>query len=81
MLHEKIKYKKQEIAINILEYTGRHKIWVGNAIVCLRRYKITEYEDLDMSDFKKCISLEQNNWLNLHVNLNEIEIIESIVFF
>jgi magnesium transporter len=29
----------------------------------------------------KCISLEQNNWLNLH-GLNEIEIIESIgVFF
>jgi magnesium transporter len=23
--------------------------------------RITEYEDLDMSDFKKCISLEQNN--------------------
>jgi magnesium transporter len=42
--------------------------------------RITEYEDLDMSDFKKCISLEQNNWLNLH-GLNEIEIIESIGVF
>ena len=75
----KIKFKKEQKAQpNHLEYTGRHKkfesemqLFVYNDLECI------EYDDIDISDFKKCINVEENNWLNLH-GLNEIEIIEAI---
>jgi magnesium transporter len=79
----KIKYKKnRKLQSNILEYTGLHKKFESEMqLFVYDDTRITEYDNLNMSDFKKCISLEQNNWLNLH-GLNEIEIIESIgVFF
>jgi magnesium transporter len=62
----KIKYKKTG---NCNQYTRIH--WTSQKFESEMQLfvyddtRITEYEDLDMSDFKKCISLEQNNWLNL----------------
>jgi magnesium transporter len=79
----KIKYKKnRKLQSNILEYTGRHNKFESEMqLFVYDDLKMTEYEDLDILDFEKCISSDQNNWLNLH-GLNEIEIIESIgVFF
>lgn len=78
----KIKFKKSHKGQSSqLEYTGRHKKFESEMqLFVYDDLRITEYEDLDMSDFKKCINWEQNNWLNLH-GLNEIEIIESIGAF
>jgi magnesium transporter len=78
----KIKYKKNtKLQSNTLEYTGSHKKFESEMqLFVYNDSDVIEYKDLDMSDFKKCINREQNNWLNLH-GLNEMEIIEGIGSF
>lgn len=75
----KIKFKKgQKTQPNHLEYTGKHKRFESEMqLFVYDDSDYTEYKDLDVSDFKKCIVPQKNNWLNLH-GLNEIEIIEAI---
>lgn len=78
----KIKFKKgRKSQSSKLEYTGRHKKFESEMqLFVYDDLRITEYEDLDLSNLKKVIDREQNNWLNLH-GLNEMEIIEGIGAF
>jgi magnesium transporter len=78
----KIKFKKgRKSQSSKLEYTGRHKKFESEMqLFVYDDLRVTEYEDLDLSNLKKVIDREQNNWLNLH-GLNEMEIIEGIGAF
>lgn len=78
----KINFKKSKKTLpNHLEYTGKHKRFESEMqLFVFDDSNYTEFPDLDISDFKKCIDNKKNNWLNLH-GLNEIDIIEAIGTF
>lgn len=75
----KIKFKKgRKIQPNYLEYTGKHKKFESEMqLFVYDDLDFTEYQDLDISDFKECIDTTKTNWLNLH-GLNEIKLVEGI---
>ncbi|MES2239296.1 MAG: magnesium/cobalt transporter CorA [Bacteroidota bacterium] len=75
----KIKYKKaRKVQPNQLEYTGKHKRLESKMqLFVYDDLDFTEYQDLAISDFKKCIDTTKTNWLNLH-GLSDIKTVEGI---
>lgn len=78
----KIKFKKiRKPQTNHLEYTGKHKKFESEMqLFVYDDLQVTEYDDFDIEDLKKCVFRDKTNWLNLH-GLNDIEIIEAIGAF
>ncbi len=78
----KIKFKKgQKAQLNHLEYTGKHKKFESEMqLFVYDDADFVEFPDIEITDFKKGINNQKNNWLNLH-GLNEIDLIEAIGAF
>jgi magnesium transporter len=75
----KIKYKKGRKALPYtLEYTGIHKRTTSEIqLYVYDDQKVSVYSELNVSDFGKCIDIQQTNWLNIH-GLNDLELIKNI---
>jgi magnesium transporter len=75
----KIVYKKgRKVQPLHLEYTGYHKN--SNSEMQLFVYNdsdVTEYEQIKVSDFERCLVSNYTNWINIH-GLNDIELIQSV---
>jgi magnesium transporter len=75
----KIVYKKgRKVQPLHLEYTGYHKN--SNSEMQLFVYNdsdVTEYEQIKVSDFERCLVSSYTNWINIH-GLNDIELIQSV---
>ena len=75
----KIVYKKgRKVQPLHLEYTGYHKN--SNSEMQLFVYNdsdVTEYEQIKVSDFERCLVSNYTNWINIH-GLNDIELIKSV---
>ncbi|WP_367769488.1 magnesium/cobalt transporter CorA [Flavobacterium sp. WC2421] len=78
----KIKFKKiRKSQTNPLVYTGKHKKFESEMqLFVYDDLEVTEYDDFEIEDLKKCVFKDKINWLNLH-GLNEIVIIEAIGSF
>jgi magnesium transporter len=75
----KIVYKKgRKVQPLHLEYTGYHKN--SNSEMQLFVYNdsdVTEYEQIKVPDFERCLVSNYTNWINIH-GLNDIELIKSV---
>jgi magnesium transporter len=75
----KIVYKKgRKVQPLHLEYTGLHKN--NDSEMQLFVYNdsdVTEYEQIKVSDFERCLVSNYTNWINIH-GLNDIELIQSV---